>query len=144
MLYDGTDNAILWPAVALVMLVFAVWLTLFAHRMAHMRARPPQAQDLVSREAYKNYAGSEPAADNLANLFEMPVLFLALVAFLYTTQLWETPQLLLAWAFVAARAAHSVVHIVVRKVPLRFLAYLLSCVVLLAMWIGFAVRLAAG
>jgi hypothetical protein len=50
----------------------------------------------------------------------------------------------LAWAYVAFRIWHSVEHIATKQVPRRFLAYLLSCAVLLAMWIGFAVDVAAG
>jgi hypothetical protein len=48
-------------------------------------------------------------------------------------------QVLLAWAFVVLRAAHSVIHIGRNKVTVRFFVYLAACAVLSAMWIGFAV-----
>ncbi len=82
------------------------------------------------------------SAANLTNLFEMPVLFFALVPLLMLTAHDNLIQVALAWAYVLLRAAHSVVQIHVRRVPPRFLVYVLSCAVLAAMWIGFAVDIA--
>ena len=55
------------------------------------------------------------------------------------TELANDIQVILAWAYVALRAAHSWIHIVVRNVRARATAYWLSVLVLLAMWIGFTV-----
>lgn len=48
-------------------------------------------------------------------------------------------QVALAWGYVVLRAVHSVVHIGSKAVRPRLAVYLLSCVVLSAMWIGFAI-----
>jgi hypothetical protein len=131
---------LVWPTCALVALTFAVWLTLFVQRSAHMRRNPPQRGDMATGEAALRYFQPvEMPANNLANLFEMPVMFFALVPLLMLTAQVSAAQVVLAWVFVAARVAHSVIHIATKKVPLRFLAYLASCAVLLAMWIGFFV-----
>ena len=50
-------------------------------------------------------------------------------------------QIVLAWTYVALRAVHSWIHIVPKRVQPRFLVYLISCTVLSAMWIGFAVEM---
>lgn len=133
---------ILWPTFALVALIFAVWFVMYVQRFAVMKRTPPTAADFATGDAAKRYfQPAEMAANNFANLFEMPVLFFALVPLLLITHQAGHVQVALAWAFVALRALHSLVQIVVRKVSLRFLAYLLSCVVLSAMWIGLAVDL---
>ena len=81
----------------------------------------------------------ELPADNLRNLFEMPVLFFALAPLLVIAQQATAAQVVLAWAFVILRVAHSYFHIVIRKVRLRAPTYWLSTAVLMAMWIGFAI-----
>lgn len=125
---------------ALVALVFVVWGTLFAQRMAHMRRRKPSLDDFASGEAARRYFQPvEMPANNLANLFELPVLYFALVPLLIVTGQAHLPQVVLAWLFVSLRAAHSYVHVVVKKVPLRFVLYLGSSAVLMAMWVGFFV-----
>ena len=136
-----TANAILWPTFALVALIFAVWLTLFFQRMAHMRRNPPRAGDFATGAAAMSYFEPvEMAANNLRNLFEMPVLYFALVPLLLVTGEAGTVQVALAWAYVALRAVHSWIHIGTKRVPHRFLVYLASCALLSAMWIGFAVE----
>ena len=132
--------AILWPTFALVALILVVWVTLVVKRIGHMRATPPGADDFASGDAALRYFRPvELPANNLANLFELPVLYFALVPLLLLTTAVTPAQVALAWIYVATRAAHSFVHIFVRKVPLRFFAYLASVVALSAMWVGFAV-----
>ncbi len=135
---------ILWPTLLLVGLVFAVWIVLFAQRGALLRRSPPTPEDFATGEAALRYFQPvEMPANNLRNLFEMPVLYFALVPLLIVTHHANRIQLMLAWAYVLLRIWHSIEHVVVKQVPRRFLAYLLSCMVLSAMWIGFAVDLAA-
>jgi hypothetical protein len=131
---------ILWPTFALVALIFIVWFTLYIQRFGHMRRSPPSAADFADGSAEAGYFRPvEMPAENLANLFEMPVLYFALVPLLLITRHADHVQVLLAWAFVVLRAAHSFIHIGLKKVPLRFFVYLASCVVLSAMWIGCAI-----
>jgi hypothetical protein len=86
----------------------------------------------------------EMPANNLRNLFEMPVLYFALVPLLLVTGQGGTAQVALAWAYVALRAVHSWIHIGPKQVQPRFLVYLASCTLLSAMWIGFAVETLTG
>jgi hypothetical protein len=135
---------ILWPTLALVALVFVVWFTLFFQRTAHMKRNPPTAETFADGDSSLRYFRPvEMPANNLANLFELPVLYFALVPLLLLTAQANHIQVLLAWAYVAARALHSFIHIAVKNVPARFLAYAVSVAVLMAMWIGFAVDLVA-
>jgi hypothetical protein len=130
---------ILWPTFAFVALVFVVAGTTLAQRLGHMKRNPPQAGDFTSSTAASRYF--EPvalAADNLRNLFEMPVLFLILVPLLTGTRQAGIAQVLLAWIFVILRALHSRAHIR-GQVRARFRLFLMSSAVLAAMWIGFLI-----
>ena len=134
--------SILWPTFALVALIFVIWFWLFVARTAHMKRNPPTADSLATGESSLRYF--EPVgmpANNLRNLFEMPVLFFALVPLLLITRHADHLQVLLAWIFVILRVLHSLIHIGSKRVPLRFFVYLASCAVLLAMWVGFFIDL---
>lgn len=132
--------ALLWPTFALVAVIVAVWAALLVQRFAHMRRNPPERGGQLSGEAGRRYFGAaDSAANNLANLFELPVLFFALVPLLLMFRQVSTAQLVLAWAFVGLRAAHSIVHVARGPVPVRFMLYAASTAALVAMWIGFFV-----
>jgi hypothetical protein len=135
--------AILWPTVALAAFVFVVWGTLVVQRYGHIRRNPPSAADLANREAAMRYFRPvEMSGNNLANLFEMPVLYFALVPLLVLTNHADGFQVVLAWLYVLFRGLHSFIHIASRQVNPRFIVYLASCLALLAMWAGFAIQLA--
>lgn len=137
------NTEILWPTLVLVAVIFAVWATLIVQRYGHIRRNPPSAADVDNREAAMRYFRPvEMPGNNLANLFEMPVLYFALVPLLILTSHAGHLQVAFAWAFVLLRALHSYIHIVPKTVNPRFMVYLASCAALLAMWVGFAVQLA--
>lgn len=136
--------SILWPTLALVALIFIVFLTMFATRAGHMKRNPPKGGEFDSGEAALRYfAPVEMPANNYRNLFEMPVLYFALVPLLLITSQDSDVQVALAWLYVVLRYLHSFVHIGPRKVPLRALLFALSGVVLMVMWIGFGIDLAS-
>ncbi|OWK32124.1 MAPEG family protein [Sphingomonas mucosissima] len=135
---------LLWPTFALVALVFVVWFTLFVQRIRHMRHSPPRPADFADGEAARRYfLPVEMPANNLANLFEMPVLYFALVPLLILTGQANYVQVTLAWLFVFSRSIHSFIHIGPKKVQWRFLAYLVSVAFLMAMWVGFLIDMAS-
>lgn len=137
--------AIIWPTVALVGWTFVVLIWLAASRGAHASRNPPTAADMENSETLARYFRPvELPANNYGNLLELPVLYYALVPLLLITGQARGVQVGLAWLFVALRVAHSFVHIVLRKVPVRTILFLLSALVLMAMWILFVVHLPRG
>ena len=135
--------AILWPTFALVGLIFVVLIILATQRFGYVRTNPPKRADMATSNSMKAYFEPIDApANNLANLFEMPVLYFALVPLLLLFRHANHIQVALAWAFVLLRILHSVAHISRAKVQRRFLVYLLSCLVLAVMWVGFAIDMA--
>lgn len=136
--------AIVWPAFALVALTFGVVLRLARQRFAAARA------GRVDPRYYKVFKGEgEPedvaaTARNLVNLYEMPTLFYAGVAIALAAGRSGTLLVALAWAYVALRGLHSVIHLTSNKVLWRFRAFAASLVVLLAFWASLGWQLATG
>ena len=131
---------IIWPTCALVALIFVVWFVMFAQRYRHIVQTPPRHEDLATGAAAMRYFEPvEMPANNLRNLFEMPVLYFALVPLLMITRQVDVVQVVLAWLFVVTRATHSFIHIGPKQVKRRAQFYVLSSAILLAMWIGFFV-----
>lgn len=119
----------------------AVWLRLFSERIGEMRARRIRPQDIATKQQATEILHKVNASDNFSNLFEVPVLFYVLCILAFTTQM-VTPFLLGgAWAFVALRGLHSLIHCTYNHVMHRFAAYLLSSLILFALWGVFAFQL---
>ncbi len=79
---------------------------------------------------------------NLMNLLEMPLLFYVVSICLYITHHESQGVLILAWAFVALRILHSIIHLTSNHILLRLGAFAASNLVLLALWIRFAMHIA--
>ena len=76
--------------------------------------------------------------------FELPVLFYVLIAFILITRVGDFLLLVLAWIFVVLRLMHAYVHTTGNNVLLRGRIYGGGLIVLLAMWVIFAVRILTG
>jgi len=126
---------------ALVLLTFVVGARLLFTRVQEMRQKRihPQAASTSIQMAAR--LENVQAADNFRNLFEVPVVFYALVAVALATQ--YTPGWLVggAWAFVGLRMVHSFIHCTYNKVMHRLAAFLSSFALLVALWITFFLSL---
>jgi hypothetical protein len=67
-----------------------------------------------------------------------------LIAFIQITRVGDFLLLVLAWVFVILRIAHAYIHTTSNIVLLRGRVYGAGLVVLLAMWIIFAVKILTG
>ena len=67
---------------------------------------------------------------NYNHLMEQPTLFYALVVYSYLAGQQNTPNLILAWAYVALRVAHSLVQATVNVVLVRFGVFVAGSLVL--------------
>src|SRR4051794_18864874 len=75
---------------------------------------------------------------------ELPVLFYLLVILSLFTARSSTTLLVLAWAFVATRLFHALIHVTTNHMARRFYAFFAGSMILLAMWILFALDLFIG
>lgn len=132
---------ILYPCFAMIGITAAVWLRLYFERIGEVRARRIRPQDIATKQQSTDILLKVNASDNFSNLFEVPVLFYVLCILAFTTQM-VTPFLLGgAWAFVALRGLHSLIHCTYNQVMHRFVAYLLSTLILFVMWGVFVIEL---
>jgi len=136
-----TQTLIFYPLLAMIGITAAVWLRLYFERVGEMRARRIRPQDIATKQQSIEILHKVNASDNFSNLFEVPVLFYVLCILAFSTQM-VTPFLLGgAWAFVALRGLHSLIHCTYNHVMQRFAAYLLSTLILFTMWGVFAFHL---
>lgn len=128
-----TQNTIFSPFVAMMFLTLLVWVYLYIRRISFITRRKIGSQDLAVPGTLAQISPpsvSNPA-DNFKNLFEIPVLFYALVLYLFITQQVDNLYVNAAWIFVAFRALHSAVHCTFNLIMLRFYLYLIAT---LALW----------
>lgn len=144
MIAPGASTILFLPGLAMVALTFVVLGVMFRRRVAQMRRdriRPQQVA--TSQQAAALYADVAPA-DNFRNLFEMPVLFYFALAVAAISGQTGPLVVGLAWAYVAARIAHSVIQCTYNRVMHRFRAFAASVFVLLALWSVLGYGLVAG
>lgn len=135
-----TVQAILAPAFAQVFLTFALLLWTGRARLRAVRGGDAKGRELTLGQ--RNWpAPAQQAANTFSNQFELPVLFYVLTGFALATRKADLVFVILAWVFVASRILHAGIYLTSNHVPHRFQAYLVGFVVLLAMWILFAIRI---
>jgi hypothetical protein len=76
--------------------------------------------------------------------FQIPVLFYVLVVLALITRHADYLFVIMAWLFVIARLVHCYIHTTSNYVRYRFNAFLAGSVILLVMWIIFAVEIMLG
>ena len=128
-----TQDAIFSPFFATVFLTFIVWVYMYIRRISFITSRKIRSQDLsvAGTLAQISPPNVSNPSDNLKNLFEIPVLFYALVLYLFITKQVDTVYVNVAWVFVVFRALHSAVHCTFNLIMLRFYLYLFAT---LAVW----------
>jgi hypothetical protein len=128
------NTALYAPMLSLMLLTMTVWFWMYIKRISYMKQNDIDPQRLVSRVRLMQVLPDEiqAPANNLNNLFELPLLFYSL-CLLNSQQASISPILTnLAWAYVALRVIHSLIHCSYNKVMHRFTAYALSTLVLWA------------
>ena len=129
------DFRLIYPMSALVLLTVIVIFLMLYQRVKAVRTR-----QLSPRYFKLNSGGTEPeiltqVTHNFNNLLELPILFytVCILAILLNKDMEAFCGL--AWAYVAIRIVHSIIHITYNHVMHRLLVFAASCAVLVAMWI---------
>ena len=127
---------LLLPLLAQVVLTFIVMLIMYRKRVAEMKLKRIHPQRIRTRSKSKALlTGSESAADNFSNLFELPILFYTAILLTLILMVQDSILVILAWAFVISRYLHSFVHVSYNRVMHRFSVFVFSSFVLLAYWV---------
>ncbi len=115
--------------------------------MAYWRFRAFRAGEVKVIDAASSNIGwpryAAQAQRSFLNQFETPVLFYALIPLVVITKTYDVLFVALAWVWVITRIIHAFVHCTSNTLNLRFPAFLVGVVLLVIMWIMFAIRLAA-
>lgn len=134
------DVSFLYPLFALVGWTFVM-------AMVMLRRAFKAVDEGLDRRYFRYGAGYEPpdymrtAYQHYTNLFEMPVLFYTAVLTGYITGQATLLLYAMAWAYVATRMLHSLIHLKNTNVPRRRDSFLLSVALLFSMWIALFVNL---
>ena len=123
------QTAIFAPIFAMIFLTMVVWVYMYVRRIPFIRKNDFSPSELRPVE-FARLSPPEVSnpSDNLKNLFEIPVLFYALLLYLFVTNQVDMIYLVASWVFVVFRVLHSVVHCTINIVMLRFYLYLTATV----------------
>ena len=126
---------LVYPMVAMILLTAIVLVRMVLLRIAATR------RGEIDPYFYKTYQGEEGETRIVAqhnrhfvNLFENPVLFYAACITAMVTAQVTQGMIWLAWAYVATRIVHTIIHLGSNKIYPRMASYGASWVVLLGMW----------
>ncbi len=137
-----SSNHIFWPVLAQVLLTLVMFIVLGARKAKAIKAgKVNREQAALDNRVWPEYVVK--VSNNIANQFEVPMLFYILCVVLYSINAAGTVAIVLAWLFVASRYAHAWVHVGSNYVPVRMRLFMVGCVVLLSMLAVAASKLAA-
>ena len=133
------NPALLYPIFAL-----AAWTGLVLMLIPVTRIRAARKREVVAKDFRYGESASVPGHvsipnRNYMNLLELPVLFYVVCLLLFVTNNHSALAVQLAWAFVALRVLHSLIHLSYNNVIHRLTAFALSNTVLVIMWVNAAV-----
>ena len=133
---------ILLPVFIHVLIVFALLISNARLRVRAARAREVRLKD-VALDSRNWPEASHKIGNNYDNQFQLPLMWYALTAFILTLGLADMVFAILAWAFLVARIAHTLVHTGNDNMTQRFFVFGGGAVILLVMWIWLGLRVFA-
>lgn len=134
-------EALFAPVLLLVFLTFAVLLYTGYKRIGAIAAGRLKAADFRYGENANVPPDVAVANRNFMNLLETPVLFYVACLVTYVTQHVGPVAVYMAWAYVAVRVAHTLIHLAYNRTLYRFGAFLTSNVILAVFWLWLAATL---
>jgi hypothetical protein len=134
---------ILLPVFVQVALTFGLLIWMGSQRLRAVRARDVRPSDVSIGE--KGWpAPVQQAGNSFSNQFEIPVLFNVLVILAIVTRKADLLFVVLSWIFVLTRFIHAGIYLTTNYVPHRSGAFIGGAVLLMVMWVIFAIRILSG
>ena len=131
---------VLLPVFVLVGLTFALLLGMASARsQALVKAGEPSSR--ISRWAAELAGRATQIGNCFSNQFELPVLFYVLIALALPLRHADLVIVLMSWVFVVTRFVHAGIFVTSNDVQQRSLAWFAGVLVLLAMWVYFALKI---
>jgi len=134
---------ILLPLFVEVALTFSLLFWMFFSRAGALKRRETKVADIALGQS--NWpAATLQVSKNYESQFELPVLFYVLTVLAIITHHADFLFVVMAWLFVVSRLVHSYIHTGSNYIRHRFNAFAVGAIILLAMWIIFALRILLG
>jgi hypothetical protein len=131
---------VLLPVFVQVGLTFAMMFWMARARIGSLKRGEIKMRDMaLGQSAWP--ARPQQVSNCYASQFELPLLFYVLMILAWITKQTDLIFLVMAWIFVVSRLVHAYIHTSSNHVPTRFNAFAVGAIVLLLMWIIFAVRI---
>ncbi|GGY39263.1 MAPEG family protein [Parvularcula lutaonensis] len=127
-------SAIAAPLLIQVALTLVLYVILVTSRVAQT-ATDPEVKKAVLAGSKEKYARTpQLIAQNVANQFELPVLFYAAVAVAIGANLVTPALVTAAWVFAISRLVHAAIHCTFNFVPLRAGVFGIGLFAVVFMW----------
>lgn len=128
------------PVFALVLLSFMLLVAMGRVRLGALKARQVRMGDIaLGQKAWPERATQ--ISNAYSNQFEIPMLFYALVALALPLRQMDLVMVLLAWVFVVTRYLHAAIYSTTNNLTQRFSTFFAGVLVLVAMWLYFALKI---
>jgi hypothetical protein len=131
---------ILLPVFIQIGLTFALLLGMAGARSRALSSGETRMADIALRQQ-KWPARATAIGNCYSNQFEIPVLFYVLIALAMPLRHADLIVVMLSWVFVVTRFAHAGIFVTSNDVRTRSLAWFAGVLVLLAMWLYFALKI---
>jgi hypothetical protein len=133
-------QAVLLPVFVLIGLAFALLMGMAVARTRSLKSGETRFENVALREPNWPMRATQ-IANCFSNQFEVPVLFYVLIALALPLRHADLVIVLLSWVFVITRFVHAGIFVTSNNVPRRGMVWFAGVVVVLAMWIYFALRI---
>ncbi|MFO1108898.1 MAG: MAPEG family protein [Bradyrhizobium sp.] len=134
-----TVQMVLLPVFVQVGLTFFLLMWMAGVRRNAVVSGETKLRDIALRQP--NWPARTTQIGNcFANQFEIPILFYILIAIALPLRHADLVIVMLSWVFVVTRFAHAGIFVTSNDVRTRSLAWFAGVLVLLAMWVYFALK----
>jgi len=134
------QDQILFAMGALALLTFTVLLFIPIRRFRAAFAGKVGPEDFKFGESARVPSDVSIPNRNYMNLTELPVLFYVICLMFYVTGRTDQTAVWLAWAYVAARALHSLIHMTYNNVFHRLTVFVISNFLIIGLWVAFFMK----
>ena len=135
-----TIDFVLLPLFVQVGLTFALMFWMAHVRVGAIRRREVAVADISLRQPAWPERPTR-VANAFHNQLELPMLFYVLIILALFTRKADLLFVVLAWMFVTTRLVHAGIYVTSNDMRLRFTSFAVGALILLVMWIIFALRI---
>ena len=123
------------PLALILILMAAMFVVVFVCRMWSIRCGTVRLShyELLNLNPVPTYVTK--ATNNLNNLFQLPLVFIAACVLAISLTYQSDGLIFNAWGFVAARFVHTAIHLTVKQVLPRSVAFAASMYFLVVLWL---------